>query len=81
MLLHDDVVTDGQAKAGPFSGRLCRKEGREQPLLHLGRNAGAIVADSDFDAVAKVLCRGSKRRLVIASIRFRFAFRCRVEAI
>ena len=29
MLLHDDVVSDGQAKAGAFSCGLCRKEGVE----------------------------------------------------
>jgi hypothetical protein len=26
MLLDDDIVTDGQAKPGSFTGRLCRKE-------------------------------------------------------
>ena len=42
MLLDDDVVTDGEAKAGAFSGRLGRKERIEDLLLHLGRNASAI---------------------------------------
>ena len=81
MLLDDDVVTNGQAKPRPFSGGLGRKERIEQLLLHLGRNAGAVVADPDFDAVAEVLGRGSKRGLVVASIRFRFALRRRVEAV
>ena len=36
MLLDDDVVTNGQAKSGPFTGRLCRKERVEQLLFHLG---------------------------------------------
>ena len=81
MLLDDDVVTDGQAEPGPFTGRLCREERIEQLLLHLGWNAGAVVAYPDFDPVAEVLGRGSKRRLVVASIRLRFALRRRVEAV
>ena len=68
MLLDDDVVTDGQAEPGPFTGRLCRKERIEQLFLHLGRNAGAVVAYPDFDPVAEVLRRGSQRRLVVAAI-------------
>ena len=81
MLLDDDVVTDGQAKPGPFAGRLCRKERVEQLLLHLGRDTGAVVADPDFDTVAEVLGRGSKRWLVVASICFGLTLRRRVEAV
>ena len=55
MLLDDDVVTDREAKPGTFPGGLGCEERIEQFVLHLGRNAGAIVADPDFDAVAKVL--------------------------
>ena len=61
MLLDDDVVTNGQAQSGPFAGRLCREEGVEQLLLHLGGYTGAIVAYLDFDTVAEVLGRGSQR--------------------
>ena len=74
MLLDDDVVTDGQAQPSPFTGRLCRKERVEQLLLHLGRNASAVVANPDFDAVAEVLGRGSQRWLVVASIRLALRF-------
>ena len=69
MLLDDDVVTDGQAEPSPFTGRFGREERVEQLLPHLGRNTGAVVAYPDFDPVAEVLGRGSKRRLVVASIR------------
>ena len=65
MLLDDDVVTNGQAKPGPFTGRLCRKERIEQLLPHLGWNAGAVVANPDFDTVAEALGRGSQRGLVV----------------
>ena len=59
MLLDDDVVTDGQTKPSPFTGWLGREERIEHLVLHLGRYAGAVVADADFDAVAEVLGRGS----------------------
>ena len=57
MLLHDDVVSDGQAKASALSSGLCREEGIEHLFLYLGRNADAVIANSDLNFVAKVLCR------------------------
>ena len=68
MLLDDDVVTDGKTEPSSFTGRLGRKERVEQLLLHLRRDAGAVVAYPDFDLVAEVLGRGGQRRLVVASI-------------
>ena len=55
MLLDDDVVTDGKAQSSPFTGRLGRKERVEHLFLDLGRYTSAVVADPDFDALAKVL--------------------------
>ena len=81
MLLDDDVVTDGKAKPRALADGLGREERIEHLFLHLGRNAGAVVANPDFDAVAEVLGRGSKSRLIIAPIRVRFALRRRIEAI
>jgi hypothetical protein len=81
MLLDDDVVTNGQAEPSPFTGRFCRKERVEQLLLHLGWDAGAVVAYPDFDPVTEVLGRCSQRRLVVASIRLGFALRRCVEAV
>ena len=74
MLLDDDVVTDGQAKPRSFSGWLGRKEGSEQPFLHLGQNAGTIVADPDLDPIPEVLVRilESPYRAVATSISVRF---------
>src|SRR6476619_7242198 len=60
---------------------LGRKEGIEQLFLRLRRNADAVIADSDFDAVAEVLGRGGKRWLVVASLRLGFALRGGVEAV
>ena len=45
MLFDDDVMTNGQAKRSPFSSWLGCEEGIENLLLHLGWNAGAVVAD------------------------------------
>ena len=81
MLLDDDVVTDREAKPGAFSRWFCREERIEHLLLHLGWNAGAIVANPDFHAVAKVLGGGSQGRLVVAAIGFRFALGRRIEAV
>src|SRR6478735_8434687 len=58
MLLHDDVVTDREPKPCALSGGFRREEWIEHLLPDVGRNAGAVVADPDFNAVAKVLGRG-----------------------
>src|SRR6201990_120516 len=47
MLLDDDVVSHGEAEPRSFPGRLGGEEGIEHLLPHLGRNAGAVVADAD----------------------------------
>ena len=57
MLLDDDVVSDGQAKASALSGGFCREEGIEHLFLYFRRNADAVIANPDLDFVAKVLCR------------------------
>src|SRR5580658_2815188 len=81
MLLDDDVVTNGQAKASTLSGWFGREEGIEHLLPDLGRNAGAVVAYPDFDAVAEVPGRGSERGLIVAPIWVGFARRNGVEAV
>ena len=68
MLLDDDVVTDGQAKPGSFSGRFGCEERIEHLFLHFGRNARAVVANPDFHTVAEVLGRGSKGWLVFVAV-------------
>jgi len=68
MLFDNDVVTDGQAKTSSFTGGLRRKERTKQLLPYLGRDTGAVVADSDFDTIAEVLSPGEKHRLIVATI-------------
>src|SRR5215831_6231449 len=41
VLFHDDIVADGETKAGALSGRFRREEGIEHLFFHFGRNAGA----------------------------------------
>src|SRR5215831_120714 len=81
MLLHDDVVSDGQAKASAFPGRLRREEGIEHLLPDFGRNAGAVVANRDLYAVAEILRRSGKSRLIAIAIVLLFALRRRIEAV
>ena len=81
MLLDDDVVADGEAKASAFSSWFGCEERIEHLFLHLGRNAGAVVADPDFHTIAKVLGGGSKGRLVVTAIGFRSALSRRIEAV
>ena len=79
MLLHDDVVSDGQA--GALSSWFCRKEGIEHLFPDLGWNAGAVVANSDLYAVAEVLRRSSKSGLIAIATPLLFALRRRIEAV
>src|SRR5262249_9431012 len=81
MLLDDDVVSDGQAKARAFPSGFCREEGIEHFFPDLRRNARTVVANRNRHAVAKVLRRSCKRRLVrIATVLF-LALGCRIEAV
>ena len=68
MLLDDDVVTDGKPKPSTFSGRFRREEWIEHLLLHVRRNAAAVVAYPDFNVVAEVLGRGSKNGLMVVPL-------------
>ena len=81
MLLHNDVVSDGQAKASALSSRFCREEGIEHLLLYLVRNARAVVANPNLDFVAEILRRSRKSRLIAIAIVLLFALRRRVEAV
>ena len=53
MLLDDDVMTDGEAEAGAFSGWLGCEEGIEHLFPDLGWNASAIVADRNLYLIAE----------------------------
>jgi hypothetical protein len=54
VLFHDDIVTDRKAKTRAFSRGLSREERLEHLFFHVGRDAGAVIADTDFHMIAKV---------------------------
>src|SRR5262249_55675001 len=81
MLLHNDVVTDGEPEPGSFSGGFRCEEGIEHLFLNVKRNTSAIVPDCYFDPVTEVLGAGSENGFVIFPIGFGFALGRRIEAI
>src|SRR5262245_20231839 len=81
MLLDDDIVTDGEAKPCPLARRLCCEERIEHLVLHLGRNAGPIVANADLDAVPEIPGGRSEGWLIAIVARLILAFCCRIEAV
>ena len=80
MLLDDDVMTDRQAEASAFPGRLGCEEGIEHLVPYLGRDACAVIAYPDLYTITKVSGCGRKRGLVTA-IRLLFALGRRIEAV
>ena len=54
MLFRNDVETEGQAKTGAGAGRLGGEERLEYFRPDRFGNAGAVVADANFDARAEI---------------------------
>src|SRR5215471_13580482 len=81
MLLDDNVVTDGEAEAGPFSCGFRGEERVEHFFFHARRNAGAVVANCYLDTITQIPSCGSQSWLVIAAIAFGSAFGRCVKAI
>jgi hypothetical protein len=69
VLLDDDVVADGEAKSRAFPGRFGREERVEHLFFHVRRDAGAVIANPDFNLITEVLCGGRKSRLVVVANR------------
>src|SRR5262249_54462947 len=81
MLFDNNVVADRKAKPGALAGWFSCKERIEHSFPDLGRNAGAIVANSDFDTITEILCGRTKGRLIAFVAALRFALCRRVEAV
>src|SRR5262245_2414510 len=82
MLLHNDVVTDGEPKPGSFSSRLRCEEWVEHLVFHLGRDAGPVVPNPDFHSIAKAAGRGRKGWFIAIAISLvGFALCCRIKAV
>ena len=58
MLLDDDVMADGKAKASALSSWFGSEEGVEHLFLHVRRDAGAVIANPDLNSITEILCRG-----------------------
>ena len=65
----------------PSPAGLVVKNGLNILLAHLGRDAGAVVADADLDPVAEVLVAALKRRLVVAAVGRGLALGRGIEAV
>src|SRR4051812_28940553 len=52
--LNDDVMSHRQAEPRSFSGRLGGEEGIEHLFPHVSRDAGAVIANPDFDRLAEI---------------------------
>ena len=58
VLFHDDVVRHRETKSSPFTGWFGREEWVEHLFLHLERDAGTVVANTNFDGGSEVLRGG-----------------------
>ncbi len=63
MLFHHDVVAHRQAKSGALTRGFGGEKRIEHFLLYFQGDAGAVVADPDFDPVAEALCGRAQHRL------------------
>src|SRR5262249_53563566 len=81
MLLDNNVVADGEAKTSAFSGRLRCEEWVEHLFFYVRRNTDPVIANSNFDTIAKILGRGHQSRLIVAIIGLCFALDRSIEAI
>jgi hypothetical protein len=80
VLFHDDVVAHGQAKPGTFARGLGRKERVEYFFFYFGRDAGAVIADANFELVTEILRRGAQHRFEVVTGFHRAFSRC-VESV
>src|SRR5215475_615250 len=81
VLFDDDVVADREAQPRALARGLGGEERVEHLLPHLGRNAVAIVANPDFDAVTEVFRRSRQRGFVATGPNLRLALCRSIEAV
>src|SRR5215470_18989693 len=81
MLLHNDVVTDGEPKPGPLSGRLRCEERVEYLFFYFGWNTCAVIPNEDFYTIAKASCRGHQGWFIAIAISLGSALCCCIKAV
>src|SRR5262249_49412296 len=81
MLLHNDVVTDGESKPGSFSGRLCCEERVEHLFFYFRWNTGAVIPNPDFHTIAKASCRGHQGWFIAIAVSLGSTLCCSIKAV
>src|SRR5215475_10681607 len=81
MLLHNDVVTDGEAKPGSLSGRLRCEERVEHLFFYLRWDTRAVIPNPDFHTIAKAAGRGRKGWFIAIVVSFGTTLCCRIKAV
>src|SRR6516162_7164660 len=81
MLLHNDVVTDGEPKPGSFSSRLRCEERVEHLFFYFRWNTRAVIPNPDFHTISKAAGRGRKGGFIAIAISFGSTLCRRIEAV
>src|SRR5262249_45345222 len=81
MLFDDDVVTDGEAEPGSFSGRLCCEERVEHLFFYFRWNTRAVIPHPIFNTSAGASCRGDQSWFIAIAISLGSTLCCRIKAI
>src|SRR5262245_61673153 len=81
MLLHNDVVTDGEPEPGSLSSRFRCEERVEHLFFYVRWNTRAVVPNPDFYTIAKASCRGDQGRFIAIAASLGSTPRCRVKAV
>src|SRR5262245_50373169 len=81
MLLHNDVVADGEPEPRSFSGRLRCEERVEHLFFYFRWDTRAVVANPDLHTISKASCRCHKGWFVAIAISPGFSLCCRIKAV
>src|SRR5262249_42178167 len=81
MLFDNDVMGHREAEPCSFASRFGCEEGIEYSFSHLGRDAGTVVANPDFDCFAKIPCGSAENGLKGLVTEFDLAPRRSIEAV
>src|SRR5215831_6262596 len=81
MLLHNDVVADGEPEPRSFSGRLRCEERVEHLFFYFRWDTRAVIPNPDFHTIAKASCRGDHGRFVAIPISLGSTLCCRIKAV
>src|SRR5205085_11676593 len=81
MLLDNDVMSHGKAKPCSFPCRLSGEKGNENLFLYLRWDAGAVVANADFNCGAEIPRGRAEDRFKAFFARFSLSPGCGIEAV